>query len=76
MGTGDKMLGGNLQWTSIPSRESSNTASRLHAAETGISCSSVGQFGPSTALTYNHVPSHALQTLPFNLDNIECHTVN
>ena len=30
MGSGDKMLGGNLQWTSIPSRGSSNAPSRLH----------------------------------------------
>ena len=26
MGTEDKMLGGNLRWTSIPSRGSSNTS--------------------------------------------------
>ena len=52
MCTGDKMLGGNLQWTSIPSRRSSNTPSRLHAKETGISCGSVGQFGLSVALPY------------------------
>ena len=50
MGTGDKMLGGNLRWSSIPSRGSSNTPSRLHATETGISSGSVGQFGPSAAL--------------------------
>ena len=31
-----KMLGGNLRWTSIPSRGSSNTPSRLHATETGV----------------------------------------
>ena len=43
-------LVGNLRWTSIPSRESSNTPSRLHATETGISSSSVDQFGPSAAL--------------------------
>ena len=50
MGVGDKMLGGNLRWTSIPSRGSGNTPSRLHATETGISSGSVGQFGPSVAL--------------------------
>ena len=45
MGTSDKMLGGNLQWTSIPSRGSSNTCtpSWLHAMETGIRSRSVGQ---------------------------------
>ena len=52
MGTSDKMLGGNLRWTSIPSRGSSNTPSRLHAMETGISSGSVGQFGPSMTFTY------------------------
>ena len=52
MGTSDKMLGGNLRWTSIPSRRSSNTPSRLHVKETGISSSSVGEFGPSAALHY------------------------
>ena len=35
--------GGNLRW-------SSNTPSRLHAKETGISPCSVGQFGQSVAL--------------------------
>ena len=49
MGTGGKMLGGNLRWTRIPSRGSSNTPSRHHAKEIGISSSSVGQFGPSAA---------------------------
>ena len=29
MGTGDKMLGGNLQWTCIPSRGSSDTPSHF-----------------------------------------------
>ena len=29
MDTSDKMMGGNLRWTSIPSRESSNTPSRF-----------------------------------------------
>ena len=48
-----KQCWGNLQWTSIPSRGSSNTPSRLHAKETGISSGSVGQFGSSAAL-----PSH------------------
>ena len=43
MGTGDKMLGGNLRWNSIPSRGSSNTPCQQHAMETGISSSSVGQ---------------------------------
>ena len=33
--------GGNLWWTSIPSRGNSNTPSRLHVAETGISFGSV-----------------------------------
>ena len=50
MGTSDKMLGGNLPWTSIPSRGSSNTPSRLHAMETGISSGSVDQFDPGAAL--------------------------
>ena len=45
MGTGDKMLGGNLRWTSIPSRGSSNTPSQLHATATGM-----GQFGSSAVL--------------------------
>ena len=35
--------GGYLRWTSIPSRGSSNTPSRHHATETGISSGSVGQ---------------------------------
>ena len=54
MGTGNKMLGGNLRWTSIPSRGSSNsnTSCQLHATETGICSGSVGQFGPSAALPY------------------------
>ena len=44
--------GGNLRWTSMlhPIQGSSNTPSRLHVKETGISSSSVGQFGPSVAL--------------------------
>ena len=52
MGTGNKMLGDNLRWTSIPSRGSSNTPSQLHAKETRISSDSVGQFGPSAALPF------------------------
>ena len=44
MGTGDKLLGCNLRWNSIPSR------SRLHATENEISSGSVGKFGPSAAL--------------------------
>ena len=36
-GTGDKILGGNLRWTSIPSNGSSAIPSRLHAMETRIS---------------------------------------
>ena len=52
MGNGNKMLGGNLRWTRIPSRGSSNTPSQLHATETGISSGSVSQFGP----LYLHVP--------------------
>ena len=58
MGTGDKMLHGgvgNLRWTSIPSRRSSDT--RLHVKETEISFGSVGQFGSSAALLYT--VSHA-----------------
>ena len=51
MGTGDKMLRGNLRWTSIPSRGSINTPSRLHATEIEISSGSVDQFGPSSAFT-------------------------
>ena len=43
MGIDDRILGGNLRWTNIPSRESSNTPSRLHATETGITSGSVGQ---------------------------------
>ena len=41
-----KCCGVYLRWTSIPSRGCSNTPSRLHATETGISSGSVGQFGP------------------------------
>ena len=41
MGTGNKMLGGNQQWTSIPSMGINNTPSRLHATEAGISSSSL-----------------------------------
>ena len=53
MVNGDKILWCSLQWSSIPSRGSSNTPSRLHAKETSISSSScVGQFGPSTALPF------------------------
>ena len=44
------MLGGNLRWTCIPSRGSScntpSTCGWLHAMESGISSSRVGQFGP------------------------------
>ena len=50
MGTGDKMLGGNLGQASYPGSTCSNTPSRLHATETGIIFGSVGQFGPSAAL--------------------------
>ena len=52
MGTGDKMLGDNLRWTSVLSRGSSNTPSRRHAKETEIRSGSVGQFGPSAALPF------------------------
>ena len=51
MGPGNKMLGGNLPLdVSHTVRGSGNTPSRLHATETGISSSSVGQFGPNAAL--------------------------
>ena len=36
LGQPDKMLGGNLRWTCIPFRGSSNTPSRLLAAELRI----------------------------------------
>ena len=65
MGTGDKMLGGNLEWTSIPSRGNSNTPSQLHATETGISSSSVGLFGPSAALTLPYMTAHFSPLLVF-----------
>ena len=52
MGTDDKMLGDNLRWISMPSRGSSNTPSRLHAKETGVSSGSVGQFGQSAAFIF------------------------
>ena len=42
------MLVVTWHWTSIPLTGSSNTPSRLHATETGISSGSVGQFGPKT----------------------------
>ena len=57
MGTGDKMLRGNLQWTSIPSRESSNTPSWLHATE--ASC------GPSAALSYLTLVGKEDRKFPF-----------
>ena len=50
LGQPGKMLGGNLRWSSIPPRESSNTPSWLCFTETWISSGSVGQFGPSVAL--------------------------
>ena len=40
LGQRDKMLGNNLRWTSIPSKESSNTPSRITATETAISSGS------------------------------------
>ena len=51
MGTGNKMLGGNLRWTSIPPGGSSNTPNWLHFMETGISSGSVGQLCPECGLT-------------------------
>ena len=57
MGTGDKILGGNLRWTSVPFRGSSSTPSQLHNMETEISSSSVSQFGPRAALPMSHVIS-------------------
>ena len=63
MGTGDKMVGGNLRWTSIPSRGSSYTPSWLHATETGISSGSVGQFGPSAALPLSKARVHTYRFL-------------
>ena len=61
MGTGDKLLWGNLRWTSIPSRGSSDTSSWFRATETGISSSSVGQLGPSAALPYLTLPGEERQ---------------
>ena len=58
MGTGNKMLGGrggNLRWASIPSKGCSNTPSRPHAMETGVSSGSVGQFGPSGFTFFSYV---------------------
>ena len=58
MGTGDRMLGSNLRWTSIPSRGSRNTPGQLHVLQQQkhngiiISSGSVGQFGMSVALPY------------------------
>ena len=58
MGTGELlgkpyyMLGSNLRWTYILSRESSNTPGWLHAMEFGITSGSVGQFGLSMALPH------------------------
>ena len=69
MGTGVKMLGGNLRWTSIPSRGSSNTPSQLHATETGISSGSVDQFGPSAALplqAYSNYPDFTVNYYYFH----------
>ena len=48
MGTGDKMLGGNQRWTSIPSRGVAILlVAQLNATETGISSGSCGQVGSS-----------------------------
>ena len=52
------MLGGNLQWTSIPSRVSRNTPSRFILQKLEISA---GTDEPSGLLNYDWG-----QTLPFN----------
>ena len=52
MGTGEKMLWGNLRWTGIPSRGSGNTPSRLYAMETLWQCGPV--VGPSAASSLLH----------------------
>ena len=72
--------GGNLRWTSIPSRGSSNTPSRLHAKETGISSGSVGQFDPNAALPYTvHIQGQwtllPKSSSPFNFSSSDLTTV-
>ena len=42
-GKPNKLLGGDLRWTSIPSRGSRNTPSRFMATETGISSGPMNQ---------------------------------
>ena len=42
LGQPDKMLGGNLRWTSIPSRESRNTPSRFILQKPVISAGLMG----------------------------------
>ena len=51
MGTGDKILGSNLRWTSIPCRGVAKLLVGFIATETGMCSSIVGQFGSSAALT-------------------------
>ena len=61
-------LGGNLRWTSIPSRGSSNTPSRLYATETGISSGSMGEFVgrlvPSAAFVVTTIVGNYLSFIP------------
>ena len=49
-GQPDKMLGGHLRWTSIPSRESRNTPSRFILGKPEISA---GTDGPSGSPNYD-----------------------
>ena len=51
----NKILGGNLRWTSTPPKGSSNTPSRLHATETG-------QCGPVWLRAVLPIPYNKLQT--------------
>ena len=54
VGETKQIVGSDLQWTSIPSRGSSNTPSLLHATETGISSGSYEPLDSKASLANSH----------------------
>ena len=66
MGTGDRLLGATLRWTSIPFRGEWQHSPLLHATETGLSgfvCLSVRLSYPALAKRFGHLSKYTCLSL-------------
>ena len=72
LGPSNKMLGGNLHWTTIPPSRSSNTPSQLHATESGIRSSSVNDFTYKHQGFFHSLPKEAVIVINPVTEELRC----